>query len=90
MQRQQTDKAHAMLEESGYVPPDFIRIPYYNSSLCPDPEHRVGTLTRIARGGEAGGQGNLDPILRDERRNQGYSAAEREVGEGNQEVGYRI
>ena len=58
MQRQQTDKARAILEESGYVPPDFVRIPYYSSSLCPDPEHKVGRLTRIARGGEAGESNN--------------------------------
>lgn len=49
--RLQQRQNYSAMAEAGYVPPDYVRIAYYNSSLCPDPNYRSGRLKRIKKAG---------------------------------------
>ena len=54
--RLQAARNYAAMEQDTVVVPDYIKYPYYGTSLCPLPRYRRGGLTRRTRGGEADGK----------------------------------
>lgn len=60
VKRIQQRENYSAMAEARYVPPDYVRIAYYGSSLCPDPNYRSGHLSRKVKPGET-------PAIKNER-----------------------